>query len=166
VAGAEAVLALGVISSVITIIDCTKQVYDVAKEAKGLPEAFRNVANRLPTILSILKSVQQEINDGTVDETACEGMEPLIEACRNRAKILDDLFKRVLPADDASRPETYFKAVKTLGKGGACGDVDERHRARRPAHGMPSGHEDDYKHPNERDHKSHQRVVRYGTINP
>jgi hypothetical protein len=45
--GAEAILVLRVISSIISIIDGTKQVYDAAKNVQGLPGAFREVAARL-----------------------------------------------------------------------------------------------------------------------
>jgi hypothetical protein len=31
---------------------------------------------------------------------------------------LDDLFNKVIPKENASRVERYFKAAKTLGKGG------------------------------------------------
>lgn len=48
--GAEAIAVLGVISSIISIIDGTKKVYDAATNARGLPEAFREVADRLPII--------------------------------------------------------------------------------------------------------------------
>lgn len=44
--GAEGIAVLGVIASIITIIDGTKKVYDAATNPQGLPEAFREVANR------------------------------------------------------------------------------------------------------------------------
>ena len=40
---AEAIVALGVFSPVISIVDGTGQNYDAAKDAQGLPEAFREV---------------------------------------------------------------------------------------------------------------------------
>lgn len=43
--GAEVIAVLGVISSVIAIVDGTKKVYDAASDAHGLPEAFREVAD-------------------------------------------------------------------------------------------------------------------------
>jgi len=52
--GAEAILVLGVISSVISIVDGAKQAYDAAASAEGLPEAFREVAARLPIVRNTL----------------------------------------------------------------------------------------------------------------
>ncbi|EHK99126.1 hypothetical protein M7I_4958 [Glarea lozoyensis 74030] len=105
--GAEAILVLGVISSVVAIVDGTKQVYDAASNAQGLPEAFREVAGRLPIVKNILGSAERNIRDGHVDEAACKSMKPLIDRC-----------KKVLPADDATRWVRYVSAAKTLGKGG------------------------------------------------
>ena len=48
--GAEAIAILGVISSIISIVDGTKQVYDAATNAQGLLEAFREVDARLPIV--------------------------------------------------------------------------------------------------------------------
>lgn len=42
--------ALGLISSVIAIVDATKKVFDAASDAAGLPEAFREVSGRLPLV--------------------------------------------------------------------------------------------------------------------
>jgi hypothetical protein len=116
--GAEAILVLGVISSVIAIVDGTKQVYDGASNAKGLPEAFREVAGRLPIVRNILESAKQHIRNGQADEALCKAMKPLIDRCEERAKTLDGIFQKVLPPDDASRLDRYISAVKTLGKGG------------------------------------------------
>ena len=115
--GAEAILVLGVISSVIAIVDGTKQVYDAAANAQGLPAAFKEVAGRLPIVQNILRTADQHIKVGDVDNESCKGMIPTIEACKKKAERLKELFQKVLPPDDASRTERYLKAVRTLGKG-------------------------------------------------
>ncbi|KAE8450749.1 hypothetical protein EG329_005662 [Mollisiaceae sp. DMI_Dod_QoI] len=115
--GAEAILVLGVISSIISIVDGTKQVYDAATNAEGLPEAFREVADRLPIITNILSSAKQHIDGGELDEKSCQAVKQVVEACEKKAKALDDLFRKVIPANGASRQEIYLSAVRTLGKG-------------------------------------------------
>jgi hypothetical protein len=114
----EASLVLGIISSVIAIVDGAKQVYDTAEKGEGLPEAFREVAERLPIVRTILASAEKHISDGDIDEPSCKAMKPVIERCGKKAESLNKLFKRVIPPDDASRAERYLKAVRTLGKGG------------------------------------------------
>ena len=66
--GAEAGFVVGLISGVISIIEATKTVYDAAKDAKGQPEAFRQVAVRLPLVIEILHSAKERTH--TLNETA------------------------------------------------------------------------------------------------
>jgi hypothetical protein len=115
--GAEAILILGVISSIIAIVDETKKVYDAATNTAGLPEAFREVAGRLPIVRNILDSAKQHIDDGNVNEVSCKGVKDVITACEKKATKLDELFREAIPADSASDLKRYYKAVKACGKG-------------------------------------------------
>jgi hypothetical protein len=71
---AEAIVVLGVISS-ISIVDGTKQIYDAATNAQGLPEAFRDVAGRLPIVRNILVLAKQNIDKGDVDKKFVQASE-------------------------------------------------------------------------------------------
>jgi hypothetical protein len=114
--GAEASTVLGIISSIITVVDKTKTIFDAAKDAKGLPEAFREVAKRLPIAHNILTAAQERIEDEDVDNESCEGVEPVVKACKKKAMRLEDVFRKALPGADASVMEQYVKAVTILGK--------------------------------------------------
>jgi hypothetical protein len=114
--GAEAIAVLGVISSIISIVDGTKQVYNAAKNPEGLPKAFCEVADRLPIVRNILDSAKQYIEEGD-NEDSYKGVKGVVEACEKKATRLDDMFHKAIPGDGASRVERYFSAVKTLGKG-------------------------------------------------
>ena len=57
--GAEVSLVLGLISSVITIIRTSQDVYDAAKNTQGLHEAFRKVAENVPLVLGTLRAAEQ-----------------------------------------------------------------------------------------------------------
>ena len=115
--GAEAIVVLGVISSVIAIIDGTKKVFDAATDINGLPKEFREAADRLPIVHNILASAKQTIEKGDVEEESCRGVRNVVKACETKAKHLDELFREVLPPEGASRLDRYLLAVKTLGKG-------------------------------------------------
>jgi hypothetical protein len=117
--GAEVIAILGVISSTIQIIDGAKQVYNAATSAEGLPEAFREVASRLPIITAILGGVERYIKDGDVSEHIYEGTQQVTKACQIKAKKLDELFRKVIPDDNTSRWDRYLSAIRTLGKGNA-----------------------------------------------
>ena len=116
--GAEVPAVLGVISSIISIVEGTKKVYDAATNAKGLPEAFREVAGRLPIVENILSSTYQYIEKREVNNDACKGVEQVAKACEENAKKLKELFHKTISGDDASRLTRYIKAVKVVGKGG------------------------------------------------
>jgi hypothetical protein len=115
--GAEAVTILGVISSIISIVDGTKQVYDAATNAESQPAAFREVAGRLPIISNILSKAERYVNEVGISADIYEGVKEVIQACEDKATKLEVLFRKVIPGENASRKERYIAAVKTLGKG-------------------------------------------------
>jgi hypothetical protein len=114
---AEVFTVVGAIASVIGTIDGTKKVYDAATDAKGLPEAFREVAGRLPIVKTILESAMGHIAGR--DENSRKAVKCVVDACGEKSKRLEKLFQKTIPGEDASSLERYYKAVKTLGKGNA-----------------------------------------------
>ncbi len=84
---ADASLLLGFISSVIAAVDGAKQVYNAAVNAEDLPEAFREVAERLTIVLNILASAEKHISDADVNESSCKAMKPVIVSCGRRLKM-------------------------------------------------------------------------------
>ncbi len=115
--GAEAIAVLGLISSVISIVDAIKQVHDAASSSTGLPVAFKDAATRLHIIRIILQSVESYIQETETDEEWRERAKCIVENCRVRAQKMKELFDKVIPADSAAKMERYLKAVRTLGKG-------------------------------------------------
>lgn len=126
--GAEAVgLVLGIISSVIAVTQATQKIFDAAKDAKGLHEAFRKAAEKLPLVLRTLKAAEQiqekleaeftTSNDAARKqeiEATSNAVEPLFETCEINARALKDIFRKVMPGDDATRRERYTKALKSV----------------------------------------------------
>jgi hypothetical protein len=111
--GAEAGFVVGLIASVISIIEATKTVYDAVKDAKGQPEAFRQVAARLPLVIEILHSAKARAQ--ALDET--EALEHTLKSCKAKAEKLQEIFQKVIRKDDDKWYDRYKKALGTLGKG-------------------------------------------------
>ena len=111
---AEAGLVVGLISGVISIIKAAKSVYDAAKDAKGQPEAFRQVAARLPLVNEILQSSKERTQ--TLDESAREALKPILKSCKAKAEDLEKLFQEVIRKSDDKWYDRYKKALGTLGK--------------------------------------------------
>ena len=84
---------------------------------KAFPEAFRDVADRLPIVKNILGSAKEYIDKGDVGEDSCKGVKHVVKACEKKAKKLDELFHKAITADGASDVQRYYKAVKAYGKG-------------------------------------------------
>lgn len=114
---AEAFAVLGMISSIVLMVDGTEQVYDAATNAESLPDAFLTIACRLPIIRDSLFSARQRIEEGEADEDSCKGVRPVAEACEKKAQRLVTLFQKTIPIDGASDLEKYYGAVKAYGKG-------------------------------------------------
>lgn len=114
--GAEFIAVAGVISSIIAIIDGIKQVVETADEAEGLPKAFRQASRKLPIISDILEAAKHNFEDNI--SSVEKSVTLVIKSCQDKWNTLNDLFEKVIPEDKVSRVERYYKAVKTLGKGG------------------------------------------------
>ncbi|OQO14029.1 hypothetical protein B0A48_00904 [Cryoendolithus antarcticus] len=125
--GAEVVVVLGVISSIIATLDGLKKVWDAAHNAKGLYEAFRKVAENIPLVLSTLKKVQQALKLDSMNSTdtthqeiidhSADDIKPVFETCQVNAKALREIFGEVVPADEDSRMERYKKVLSTVSPG-------------------------------------------------
>jgi hypothetical protein len=111
--GTEAIAVLSLIGTIIQIVDGTNQVYDAAKDAQGLPVAFREVQARLPTVKSLLVSVQTELWERRIDESVCKIARPLASACEEKVRQLDDVFRKAIPAEGTSNLAQWYRAVRT-----------------------------------------------------
>jgi hypothetical protein len=125
--GAEVALVLGIISSVISVIEASQKVFDAAKDTKGLHEAFRKVAENVPLVLGTLRAAEEvqkkmeaewQSSDDSAKkqaiETTSKEIEPVFETCEANARALRDIFEKVVPGNEATRVERYRKALKTV----------------------------------------------------
>jgi hypothetical protein len=98
----EASLVLGIISSIISIIDVTKQVYEAVEDEVGLPKNFKKSATKLPLISKILEGAETYVNN-MVDENIKVTFIPTLENCKVQATQLQELFVKVMPEEGDSR---------------------------------------------------------------
>ena len=97
----EASLVLGMISSIITIIDATNQVYEAVKDESGLPKNFKKSATKLPTISKLLDDAERYLKEA--DESIKAAFTPILEDCKVQATYLQELFEKVMPEESDSR---------------------------------------------------------------
>ncbi len=116
--GTEAIVALGIIASTVSIIDFTSKIFGRIKEAgenvHNIPKAFRDVQSILPVLANALKQTQQRIESGYFDEEACAALKSVLQDCESGISELNDIFGKCLPKEGSSRLYRVWKAVISL----------------------------------------------------
>lgn len=110
----EAALLLDALASVIRIVDDIEKIHDAVTNETGLPRAFDEASSRLPFLRSILKSIDLQIQNSVVDEATCMAMMPIVVACEQKARGLEEIFQKVVPQSSESRMNRYLGAAKAL----------------------------------------------------
>ena len=119
----EAALVIGLISAIITVIDTLSQAYKDSKDASGLPQAFRDVASKLPLVSETLGTVQQRMDASNPEQQLYSALKPVVEDCKSKVERLEKIFEKVLPPASSSRFDRYVAAVKAYGKGNMVEDL-------------------------------------------
>lgn len=120
---AEASLALGIISSIISIVTAAKNIYDAAKDKNGLPKAFHHVAAKLPIVVVILKQASDYARRAEVDENTRDAFQGILSRCETSAKELQVIFEKSIPKEGASRFDRSVTAARTIRKGSRVEDL-------------------------------------------
>ena len=114
----EASPVLGIISSIISIIDATNQVYEAVKDEAGLPTNFKKSATKLPLISKLLEDAERYVNNAA-DESIKAAFTPTLKDYKVQATDLQELFRKVMPEEGDSRWDRYGKCsrVESLVRG-------------------------------------------------
>lgn len=113
--GAELIAVIGVISSVLAIVDASKEIYSAAKEQSELPQVFKDVGSKLPLITKLLKKAEGYSDQ--LDPESNEKINKLMSPSKEHAENIRVLFKKVAPVEGASRRQRYKMAIKSDMKG-------------------------------------------------
>lgn len=105
---------LGVIPAAISIIDDIKEIYEAGKDVQGLPEAFRQVASRLPLVKDILTTIENHLDDPMTN--ASPNAADVIRQVEETAKDLHKVFDKVMAQKGGSTSSRYYKIAKSLTK--------------------------------------------------
>jgi hypothetical protein len=115
--GAEVDLVLGLISSIITVLNTITKVYSDVKDTEGIPTEFQEITQRLPIIQATLRIAKAHISTRGLDEESCRAIKAPIKGCKDKALRLEIIFRKVVPQASAERYERYRLAVHALGEG-------------------------------------------------
>jgi hypothetical protein len=118
--GAEALLVIGIIANIIQLVDFSTKVIEriegFSQDVINLPESFRNLQIELPLLANTLKRTNKRADSGELDEDTCKAIKPIVAACEEKLKALNDVFARVVPKDGASKAAVVWKAILSLKK--------------------------------------------------
>src|SRR3954464_3534845 len=115
---AEAGAVLGLISSIITIIETAKDLYEAANDANGHSYALSNAAAKLPLVAIILRDAKEYARLSTTDDATRKAIGELLEPDERRATELCDILQKVVPKDRVSTFDKYRTATRKMMKGG------------------------------------------------
>lgn len=104
----------GLISSIITIINTSIQLYQAVDDVSGLPKSFRDVAGRLPAIQHTLEEALRRLAEG--EEHACSnvGLYRMLESCHKKATALQTILQSVIPDANTSLIKRCAMAMRAI----------------------------------------------------
>lgn len=105
---------VGLIASVITIIDTAKEIFDTASDAKGLPKEFRAVAEQIPLVQNALKLAEKNIQAQRVSDQTLKSAQPVLQRCQENAADVRDIFDKARSAAEAPKAERLVKGARLL----------------------------------------------------
>lgn len=118
--GAEALVVINIITSVVALVDFSRKVVSQVKEygekADEVPEAFRDIETTLPLFANTLSQVQWRVERKDVDEDSCRALSPVLKGCERKLEQLKAVFDDVLVQKNASKMERGWKAIKSARK--------------------------------------------------
>lgn len=95
--------ALGLISSIISILDALGNIINAYHDNAGLPETMRDAQDRLPLIRYILSLVKESLEysrtDKRKDTQEYRAMTRVLKGCEKKIMSLDRIFRNVLPLE-------------------------------------------------------------------
>jgi len=107
---------VGLISAIITIAETAADFYEAIKDLHGLPEAFKEVNQRLPLLEQTLRDAKTQAKTAKDDEA--KALETLLTSSKAKAEKLLDIFKKIHNSADSSAITVYRMVILKIGKKG------------------------------------------------
>lgn len=124
---AEVIIALGVISSVISCIEMGSKVADrleyYLSRTKSPPQIFVTLYDTLPLLITAFEQVKDACDDGALEFEAQKRLTKTVDGCHRLVTALEDYLQDCLPAEGDSFTQKTRKAVKSIRSEKAIGDI-------------------------------------------
>lgn len=137
---AEVILALGVISSVISCVQMGSKVAErleyYLSRTKSPPQIFVTLYDTIPLLITTFDQVKDACDDGALDFESQKRLAKTVEGCRRLVTLLDDYLQECLPAEGDSFAQKTMKALKSIRSEKAIGDIQRNVEAYVPLGGF------------------------------
>lgn len=103
---------ISITSATVGFIGAAISSYNVIREIKELPEAFKEVERQLPLVHNILINIEQRLASSPITDADKPMLQELIVPCQNDAKALKEIFERMAKkcVEDQNGTKTWPKA--------------------------------------------------------
>ena len=112
---AETIAILGLISSIVSLVEIgsrvARRLKEFKEEADELSGTLQSIKVRLPLIIDVVQRIQRQFQDEMVGEGTAQALMPVVEACKKRVAKVEAIIIKVLPAEGASSWERHVIAV-------------------------------------------------------
>ncbi|OBT82577.1 hypothetical protein VE02_08684 [Pseudogymnoascus sp. 03VT05] len=119
---AEALAVVGVVSSIVQLLDFGTTVLSRLKEYQSnlgeVPKSFRQIDKELPLLLHIIQQIQDALAAGSVGIETKTALLPVVKGCQEQLELRQSIFDKTLPKADDSSLEKSKKAISSLGQDG------------------------------------------------
>ena len=115
---AEAVAVIGVIASIVDIVEFASKIvsrlHSYSSSASALPASFQSVADQLPLLIRVLDRFRSRIENTALSNEGTDALLPVLLNTSNDVKSLHKILKAALPKAEASSMERATKALTSL----------------------------------------------------
>ncbi|MCJ1405920.1 hypothetical protein MMC11_009154, partial [Xylographa trunciseda] len=115
---AEALAVVGLVSSIIQFVEFGSKVLTRLYQYSGGivegPNVFRDVADRLPLMIDLVKKIQSQVEYGKVGNSSQQVFLPVIQSCSSQVMALDELLMKALPTPKDSSFKRGSKALLSI----------------------------------------------------
>ena len=124
---AEVIIALSIVSSVITCLEMGSKVAERLKyhllRTKSAPQTFGTLLDTLPLLFTTLEQVKDACHEGTLDFESQNRLTKTVEGCRRLITRLEDRLQEFLRAEGDSCAQKTKKAFKSKHAEKVVGDL-------------------------------------------
>ena len=115
---AEALAVIGLVSSIVEFVEFGPKVltrlYQFSNGVVEGPDVLRDVADRLPLMIDLMRKVQSQVEHGKVVDSSQQAFLPVIQSCAFQVNVLDELLTKALPAPKDSSFKRGRKALLSI----------------------------------------------------